>query len=1009
MRKLFIVLAVIVGLLVIAVAALPFVLDVNKYRPRIQSELQKRTGRQVTLGKMDLKIFPLAFRVDNATIFDDPAFHSSKPFAQTQNLLVSAKLWPLLHGDVEVDSISLEKPKIELIRSADGVWNFSTIGKQAPPPSSPRPAQKTEPPASTSTKPEQPQQPEQASTGKQFSLAELVINDGEVAVTDFQKKQPRAVYDHIDLTLRDYTPNSPVKIDLAAHLPGSGKQEIRLEGSGGPMNSADPMSTDFSGNLKLTEVSLGGIQKFLNAQALNGVEFTASGETSVTNKQGQLKSDGKLTLTNGDVHGVKIDYPVSADYNVSADLKNDVYRIEKGEIKLGGTPISVSGTMNAGPTPAQLDMRVKADNASISEMARLASAFGVAFNPGMTIAGKVDADITAQGAASHPAMNGKVNANELVITGKDLPQAVHVTSVALELAPETVKSNEFVATTGSTAVKVSFALNGYAGDRPAIDANVHTNGAQLGELINIAQAYGVSAAEGMKGTGSVNIDLHAQGAMKDPNSFQYSGDGQLINGTLSLPTLTQPVRISTATLRFTQNSATLDNLRFGVGSTNADGQLTLKGLAPNAVPSAQFTLSVDKFDVAEWQKLMANAPVATKTTSISSILPVAYAAPPAAPSMLERLTGGGNITAGTVIYDQLVMNNAKGTVTLDHGLIKLSPVTAQVYGGTQSGTIVVDTRPTPSTYTVATKLDHVDANQLMSSLSGIKKTLYGLLAANADTRFTASQSTDAAKTLNGTVNLNLQNGKLAGIDLLNELASIGKFAGLKASEPFTNIAKLTGDFDIKNGVATTNNLKAVIDGGTLSANGLVNLATQTLDMQMTAVLSKDYSQSVGGTGVGGYLTTALANKNGELVMPVLLSGSLTSPKVVPDVKTIARMKLENVVPSVGGILQSITGKNQPGNSGQSPMQGILDALKGKQSSNTDQNNNGQKAAPVPESDQMPDPSKPKTDQPKADQQNQQQQQANPLGDLVNQIVNKNKKKKTTDQQQQTPPKSDQPK
>src|SRR3954470_17432051 len=230
MRKLFIVLAVIVGLLVIAVAALPFVLDVNKYRPRIQSELQKRTGRQVTLGKMDLKIFPLAFRVDNATIFDDPAFHSSKPFAQTQNLLVSAKLWPLLHGDVEVDSISLEKPKIELIRSADGVWNFSTIGKQAPPPSSPRPAQKTEPPASTSTKPEQPQQPEQASTGKQFSLAELVINDGEVAVTDFQKKQPRAVYDHIDLTLRDYTPNSPVKIDLAAHLPGSGKQEIRLEG-----------------------------------------------------------------------------------------------------------------------------------------------------------------------------------------------------------------------------------------------------------------------------------------------------------------------------------------------------------------------------------------------------------------------------------------------------------------------------------------------------------------------------------------------------------------------------------------------------------------------------------------------------------------------------------------------------------------------------------------------------------------------------------------------------------
>ena len=54
------------------------------------------------------------------------------------------------------------------------------------------------------------------------------------------------------------------------------------------------------------------------------------------------------------------------------------------------------------------------------------------------------------------------------------------------------------------------------------------------------------------------------------------------------------------------------------------------------------------------------------------------------------------------------------------------------------------------------------------------------------------------------------------------------------------------------------------------SQGSVNLVNQSLDMAVTAVLSKDYAQSVGGTGVGGYLTTALANSKGELVMPIVI-------------------------------------------------------------------------------------------------------------------------------------------
>jgi hypothetical protein len=275
----------------------------------------------------------------------------------------------------------------------------------------------------------------------------------------------------------------------------------------------------------------------------------------------------------------------------------------------------------------------------------------------------------------------------------------------------------------------------------------------------------------------------------------------------------------------------------------------------------------------------------------------------------------------------------------------MDPFTAQVFGGTQSGTVVIDTRPAQTTYAVSSKLDRVDANKLLSSVSSAKEVLYGLLTANANTSFVTSSSSDIARSLNGTVSLNLQNGKIAHIDLLNQLASIGKFAQSgKSSEPFTNVAKLTADFKINNGVAHTDDLKAVIDGGTLAADGAVNLVDQSLNLRLMAVLSKDYSQTVGGTQVGGYLSTALANAKGELVMPVLVTGTFAQPRVAPDVQRLAQMKMENLLPSTSnpgglttGILNSVLGQKNGStdNSGsqqgqQKGVRGILDQLSGGQ-------------------------------------------------------------------------------
>jgi hypothetical protein len=233
---------------------------------------------------------------------------------------------------------------------------------------------------------------------------------------------------------------------------------------------------------------------------------------------------------------------------------------------------------------------------------------------------------------------------------------------------------------------------------------------------------------------------------------------------------------------------------------------------------------------------------------------------------------------------------------------------------------------------------------------------------------------------------------------------VGKFVGNGFGPPknFTDLVQLTGNFDVKNGLAQTNNLKAVIDGGTMAAAGLINLADQSLNLHVTAVLNKAISQQVGGTQVGGFMNTALANNQGELVLPVIVTGTFQHPQVAPDVQQIAKMKLDNLLPNsknpgqlTTGILGAVLGnKNQNGTAGGANQQkggigGILGALGGQQQQQQQQQNQQQPTSPAVGGNQG------------------QQSQATPtpapnLGDVLGQVLNRKKKDQVTPTPTPTP-------
>lgn len=967
MRKLGIALIVIVVLVIIAIVAIPLVVDVNRYHGIVQSQLEKALGRSVTFGNMHLSMTPPSVRMDNLVIAEDAQFGGGN-FAQAHSIDASVKLMPLIRGNVDIRSLTLDQPQVQLIRNRAGVWNFSTLGKK---------------------------KDQQGSGEGEFVLAKLAINNGQVTMID-QAKNSRAVYNNIDVTLNDFAPHKAFSLDAALHLTGNGKEALELKGTAGPM-ADNILATPFEGKLTFNEVSVAGLQKLANVPALEGMDGILTGTLSAKNDKGVLSSEGSLKLTDALIKRARVDYPISLDYKATDKLQADQIHIDSAKLHLGQTPVVVEGDINAGPTPAQVNMHVTLQQTSIEEAARLASAFGVAFNPSMKVSGDVTADVRATGAANAPAMNGTIVGKSVRISGGDLKEPVDVGAMSLDLTPQQIRSAPFTAASGGTKVAVQFALSNYTGPSPTLDATVKTADAKLHEVLSIARAYGVDAAKDIDGTGDINLDVHATGPLKNASLLNFSGSGKIANATIKTPDLTQPLNVKNADLAFTSNSMTMNNLAASIGHTNAGGSMTLQNFS---APHIQFTLTADKVNVAELQQLTAT-PAPAKRASFS-LIPTAYAQSPAQPTIIDKMTGGGNITVGTVEYDQLLLSNLKATAALDHGVIRMNPVTASVYNGLETGSITIDLRQKPMAVSITSKLDQVDANKLLSSVSSVKETLYGLLAANGNTSFRAANSQEIARTLNGNLTIDLTKGRLAHVDLLNQLAGVAKFltntpASTTGGQPFTDILRLTGSFNVVNGLAQTNNLKALIPGGSLAADGAVNLADQGLNMHVTAILEKALSQQVGGTQIGGFMNTALANQQGELVIPVLVTGTLNSPRFAPDLQKIAQMKLQNMLPTaanpagaVSGILGAVLGgKGQQGQQQQGGLGGILGALGGQQ----------QRQQQQQQGNQPPNQSVANPDQ----QQNQQQQ--NPLGNILNQVLQQQqqKKKQQQEQQQQPPP------
>ncbi len=101
----------------------PTLFRVDRFRPRVISYLQERTGKQVEIGKLSLSFFPLALYIDNFGVRNPPLFPAGY-IIKVARIDAALDVRQLLHRQVVIKSLVLEDPVLNITSDPDGPWNF---------------------------------------------------------------------------------------------------------------------------------------------------------------------------------------------------------------------------------------------------------------------------------------------------------------------------------------------------------------------------------------------------------------------------------------------------------------------------------------------------------------------------------------------------------------------------------------------------------------------------------------------------------------------------------------------------------------------------------------------------------------------------------------------------------------------------------------------------------------------------------------------------------------------
>jgi AsmA protein len=378
MKRILKISAIIVGLLIVIVIALPFFVDANTFRPKLESELTDALGRQVKVGNLSLSLLSGGVSADNISIADDTAF-SKGPFVQAKSLKVGVELVPLIFSKaLNVTELTLNEPEISVVKSENGEkWNFSSLGgkntagqKAAEAPAHPSPATPTTQPTSNTSP--------SSSASPNLSVAKLNVKDGRITVSQAGSSEKPHVYDKVNIEITNFSLATSFPFTMTAGLPGGGN--LSLDGKGGPIDSDNAALTPLDAKISVRQLNLTESAFLDPASGISGI---ADYDATIRSNGHEAKMNGTLKATNLQVvqKGSPAGKPVQLTYAIVHDLAKETGSITQGDIAMGKAVAHLTGTYDARGKVTSVNLKLNGQGMPVDDLEAMLPAMGVVLPP----------------------------------------------------------------------------------------------------------------------------------------------------------------------------------------------------------------------------------------------------------------------------------------------------------------------------------------------------------------------------------------------------------------------------------------------------------------------------------------------------------------------------------------------------------------------------------------------------------------------------------------------------
>lgn len=327
----------------------------------------------------------------------------------------------------------------------------------------------------------------------------------------------------------------------------------------------------------------------------------------------------------------------------------------------------------------------------------------------------------------------------------------------------------------------------------------------------------------------------------------------------------------------TQQSAELADIVLQLDDTTAKGMF---GIADFDSKALRFDLHVDRIDADRYLPPASDEPVAEDEETPSEI-PV---------DALRELNAQGQLTIGEAIFAGMTFSNLRLGVNARNGKVRLHPSEASMYGGRYSGDITIDATGEAARISLDEHVSGIDFAPLFKDFFETER-VSGKGSLNLKVTGVGRTTDEIVKTLTGTLDFEVADGALEGVDLWYEIRRARALLRRQpvpaqtgpARTPFT---ALSGAGTMKNGVLSNHELAVAMQYLRVTGQGTVDLPKETLDYNLVATVLRIPSDD------------SDAAEMQELVdakIPIRITGTLTDPKVRPDIEGYVKGKVQERV------------------------------------------------------------------------------------------------------------------